>query len=101
MDNWKNIKELIEYPSSGILSKEISKTGKFNATLFIMAKGADLSEHTSTREGIIQVVEGKGVFTLEGKDIEMIPGVFIHMKSNAIHAIKAEKNTAFVLILFS
>lgn len=101
MNNYKSIKEMIEYPSDGILSKEILKTEKFDSTLFIMAKGADLSEHTSTREGIVHVIEGEGVFILEGEEIAMAPGVFIRMKENAIHAIKAEKNTAFVLILFN
>lgn len=101
MNNWKNTKAMIEYPSSGILSKEIYKTEKFDATLFIMAKKSELSEHTSTREGIVYVLEGRGIFVLEGENIEMIPGVFIHMKSNAVHSLKAEENTAFVLILFN
>lgn len=101
MGNWENIKAMIEYPSSGILSKEILKTEKFDSTLFIMAKGAELSEHTSTRHGIIYVTEGKGTFVLEGEAIKMSPGVFIHMKSNAIHSLSAEENTAFVLILFN
>ncbi len=101
MNNYKNIKEMIEYPSSGILSKEILKTEQFDSTLFIMAKGANLSEHTSTREGIVHVLEGKGIFTLEGDEIEMNPGVFINMKRKAVHALKAEENTTFVLILFS
>ena len=51
--NWMSIKELIEYPKSGILSKELSKTAKSNITLFCMAKGTELSEHTSTKEGFI------------------------------------------------
>ena len=51
--NWLGIKELIEYPKSGILSKELAKTAKNNITLFCMAKGTELSEHTSTKEGFI------------------------------------------------
>lgn len=101
MQSWKNIQELIEYPSSGILSKEITKTEKFDASLFIMAAGANLSEHTSTRAGIVHVVEGNGTFILEGEEIEMKPGVFIPMKNNAVHALRAQENTAFVLILFN
>ena len=101
MNNWKNIKEMIEYPTSGILSKDILKNKEFDSTLFMMAKDAKLSEHTSTREGIVHILEGSGLFILEGKEIDMIPGIFIHMKKNAIHALKAAKNTTFVLILFN
>ncbi len=95
----KNIKELIEYPQEGILSKEIIKDEKQNITLFCMAKDTEIDEHTSTRTGFVYVVEGNGIFNLEGKDIKMLPGVFIYMKENAVHSLKAEENTSFILSL--
>ncbi len=94
----KNIKELIEYPREGVLSKEIIK-GRLNTTLFCMAKQTEISEHTSTKQGIVYVIEGDGIFNLEGKDIEMKPGVLIQMKENAVHSLKAIENTSFILIL--
>ncbi len=95
-----NIKELIEYPDNGIISKTLIKEDGLNVSLFSMAKGTDMSEHTSTRKAIVHVVEGKGIFNLEGKDIKMEPGVLIYMKENAVHSLKAEENTTFVLSLF-
>ena len=95
----KNIKELIEYPREGVLSKDIFKNNKLNCTLFCMTAKTEISEHTSTKQGIIYVLEGKGIFNLQGKDISMKKGVFIYMKENAVHSLKAEKNTAFLLIL--
>jgi len=95
----KQINELIEYPSEGVLSKVIDKTDKLNITLFCMTAGTDISEHTSTKQGFVYVVEGKGTFNLEGEDIEMVPGVFIYMKENAVHSLKAEENTTFILNL--
>jgi nitric oxide dioxygenase len=94
----KNILELIEYPEEGILSKEIVK-GKMNVTLFCMAKGTEMTEHTSTKQGTIYVVEGDGVFKLSGKDIQMKPGVIIYMKENEVHSIKSHENTSFILTL--
>jgi|SRR3989338_2966919 len=94
----KNIKELIEYPKEGVLSKVISKE-KQNVTLFCMAKGTDISEHTSTKQGFVYVIEGRGIFRLEGRDIEMQEGVLIFMKENAKHSLKAEDNTSFLLAL--
>jgi len=95
----KNIKQLIEYPKEGILSKEIIKTGKAEATLFCMASGTKISEHTSTKPGFVYVIEGNGIFNLEGKEIKMTEGVFIFMNENAVHSLKANENTAFMLIL--
>ncbi len=96
----KDIKKLIEYPSEGILSKKIIDNEKTDATLFCMCSGARISEHTSTRPGIVYIIEGKGVFNLEGKDIKMQKNVFIFMKENSVHSLKANKNTSFLLILF-
>ena len=95
----KNLNEMVEYPEQGILSKELIKTDKQEATLFCMAKGTAMSEHTSTREAIVYVLEEKGTFTLEEEEIPMIPGAYILMKKNAIHSLRSEENTTFVLSL--
>jgi len=93
----KNINEMIEYPEKGILSK--AKTNKLNIALFCMAKDTEISEHTSTKQGFVYILEGKGIFNLKGKDFIMEPGVFIFMKESDVHALKAEENTAFLLTL--
>ena len=98
-ENWKNAKELISYSKGGITSKTIFKTKAMDAALFCMWKGTELSEHTSAREGLVIVLEGKGIFNLKGKDFIMEPGVFIFMKESDVHALKAEENTAFLLTL--
>lgn len=96
----KDIKEMIEYPREGILSKEISKDDKLDMGLFCMAAGTVMSDHTSVRPAFVHVVEGDGVFNLEGEDIEMKAGVVIVMKAGAVHNLKAISNVAFVLGLY-
>lgn len=95
----KEIKQLIEYPTEGIISKKVIKTDKADVSLFCMAKGTEISNHTSTQQGFVHVIEGKGIFNLEGKDIEMKENAFIYMKENAVHSLKAEENVSFLLIL--
>jgi len=95
----KNILKMIEYPKQGVLSKEIFKKGKMDCTLFCMASGTEISEHTSTKQGMVYVIDGQGIFNLEGEDIEMKVGVFIYMKENAVHSLKANENISFLLIL--
>ena len=96
---FKEIKKLIEYPKEGILSKEIVRSDRLDVSLFCMAKGTEVSEHTSTKQGYVHVIEGNGEFNLEGKDIKMEAGVFIFMKENAVHSLKAKENTTFILSL--
>lgn len=94
-----NIKGLIQYSESGVLSKVLFKSGKMDTTLFCMSKGTEIDDHTSTRQGIVYVLEGSGVFNLKGKKIKMESGVIIHMDKNAVHSLKAKENTSFILIL--
>ena len=94
------INKIIEYPKQGIISKQIEDFGeKLEATLFCMAKGTKIGKHTSTREGIVYILEGNGIFNLQGKDIKMEKGVLISMKKNAVHSLSAKENTSFLLIL--
>ncbi len=92
-----NLKDKIDYSEGGVLSKAISKTEKNNLTLFSMAAGTDITEHTSTKSGFVYVIEGNGVFVLEGEEIEMKEGILIFMDANAKHSLKAVENTSFLL----
>jgi quercetin dioxygenase-like cupin family protein len=93
------LKDKIEYAETGILSKVLLKTSCCQYTLFCLATGTDIAEHTSTRNAVVQVIEGQGMLTLEGQDITLEPGVFVFMPANAPHALKAEDNLAFLLTL--
>lgn len=95
----EKINKLIEYPQKGILSKIVIKNDKFNITLFCMAKGTEISEHTSTKPGFVYVIEGNGLFKLGKEKIVMESGTFIYMKENTIHSLKADENTSFILVL--
>ena len=93
------LQDLIEYPTSGILSKVLLRDKNSQYSLFCLAAGTEIDEHTSTRNAVITVVEGTGNLNLEGKDIALAPGVFIFMPANAPHALQAQENLAFVLVL--
>ena len=102
MENtWQNLYKEIEYPKNGVLSKIIIKSDNIDSTLFCLASKTEISEHTSTKNGLVLVLEGEGLFNLKGKDITMKPGVLIYMKKNAEHSLKAIKNTSFLLVLFN
>ena len=93
------LQDLIEYPTSGILSKVLLKDNNSQYSLFCLAAGTEIEERTSTRNAFITVVEGTGNLNLEGKDIALAPGVFVFMPANAPHAVQAQDNLGFVLAL--
>ena len=95
----RDIKGMIEYPEEGINSKDIVRSERMRATLFCMSRGTELSEHSTPKEALIYVVDGHGIFNLNGKEIEMKPGKIIHMRGNEVHSVKANENLCFLLVL--
>ncbi|MGM3306129.1 cupin domain-containing protein [Anabaena sp. WFMT] len=93
------LQEQIEYPSSGVLSKVLVKDTACQYTLFCLAANTEISEHTSTRNATVNVLEGGGLLTLSGEEIKLEPGVFVFMPANAPHALQAESNLSFLLTL--
>lgn len=94
-----NLRDLIEYPSSGILSKVLLKDSNCQYSLFSLAAGTEIGEHTSSRNAVVTVVEGTGNLNLSGSDIALTPGVFIFMPAHAPHAVQAQENLTFTLTL--
>ena len=95
----KDLNELMQFPKEGIFSTVLAKSDKYNYTLMCLAAGTDIDEHTSTRDGVVQVLKGKGTFTLFDKEIKMEPGVFIFMPADATHKLKADEDLAILLLL--
>jgi quercetin dioxygenase-like cupin family protein len=91
--------EHLEYPESGVLSKILFKDAACQYSLFCLASGTEISEHTATRNAIVQVLAGSGILTLNGKDIPLEPRVLVFMPANAPHALQATANLAFLLML--
>jgi len=94
-----NLYDMMEFPKEGVFSKVLVKGEYSNHTLMCLAKGTDISEHTSTREGAVTVLKGKGIFVLKGKRIRMAPGVFIYMSKGAPHSLSASEDLAILLSL--
>jgi quercetin dioxygenase-like cupin family protein len=94
-----DLKKAVKFTKGAITSKVLNRGGRIEATLFCMARGTAMSEHTSSREAHILVLKGKGVFNLAGRPLKMVPGIHITMKPGTKHALKASGNVAFLLLL--
>ncbi|MBT3298254.1 cupin domain-containing protein [archaeon] len=98
-NKWEDVSEMIDYSKGGIISKVIEKNDISDVTLFCMSKETEISTHTSTKAGYVYVVEGNGIFNLEGEEIHIKPGILIFMSANAKHSLSAKEDTSFILIL--
>ena len=64
-----------------------------------MSKNSKMDEHTSTKRGTVEILEGKLNFILDKQKFIMNPGTILFMDKNAIHSLKANKKTSFILTL--
>jgi len=98
--NYNNdLKNLIAYPETGIISKIFVKDIHTQQNLFCLAAETTLEEHTSAKNATVIVLEGEGTLTLNQEKIELKQGVVVYMPAHAPHALEAKTNLAFWLIL--
>ena len=91
--------DIIEYPQTGVKSKILLEDGNCRYMLMLLGAGMQIAEHTNPRNATVNVIEGQGILTLEGKELILEAGVFIFLPATAHHAITAEINLAFLLTL--
>jgi len=89
----------VDYADGAIVSKTILKKQSGNISLFALAKGEALSEHTAPFDALIHVVDGRGEIIIGGKPFILETGQSIIMPANVPHAVKAVEKFKMVLTM--
>jgi quercetin dioxygenase-like cupin family protein len=89
----------IEVPRNGILSRTVHDDERLTLTLFGFDTGHELTEHTSSRAAVIEVIDGTADITLDGETIAAGPGAWISMPPGMRHAIVATTPLVMALTL--
>jgi quercetin dioxygenase-like cupin family protein len=91
-----NLHELADYTKPGVTRKALVKNEQNSFSLLCLTAGTKMPEHTAPRPISVTVIEGRGVLTLEGREITLQPGVFVYIPANTPHALHALDNLAFL-----
>ena len=67
--------------------------------LFAFAPGQELTEHTSTREALIHVLDGRGEITLGSETVEAGAGTLIRMAPKLPHSVHAHSPLRMLLYM--
>jgi quercetin dioxygenase-like cupin family protein len=89
-----------QFAPNGIVSRTLLNEDGLRLTLFGFAEGQELTEHTSTRQALIQILSGECEFSLAGQPHQLKAGDFLYMPPNLAHAVKATKQFSMLLTLF-
>ncbi len=93
------LKEHIQYSPRSIVSKTLKENPAGTITLFAFDSGQGLSEHSAPFDAVVQVIEGEGIFIVEGKEHNLKAGELIIMPANVPHAVKAGRKFKMLLTM--
>lgn len=82
-----------------VVSKVVYRDATMDVTVFGFDAGEGLSEHTATRPAVVQVLSGRLGVTVDGEDVSIAPGAWLHMSPGAPHALVAEEPTIMLLTM--
>ena len=82
-------RRLVEYQQGAIVSRTIVDKPTGTVTLFAFDQGQALSEHTAPFDALVQVLDGEGEFTIEGKPFRLAAGQALIMPAHKPHAVTA------------
>ena len=87
------------YTPGGIASRTLLQTPGVRVVWMGLDAGQELTEHTTPKRALVQILEGTGEFQL-GPDWQRLgPGDLVHLTPGLPHAVRAFSRMAFLLIL--
>lgn len=89
----------VDVPRDGILSRTIHTEGSLTLTLFGFDAGQELTEHTSSRAAIIEILDGEAEVVLDGDTHLLSTGAWVMMPAGMRHAIRATTPMRMALTL--
>jgi quercetin dioxygenase-like cupin family protein len=94
-----NLAGLADYMPDTIISRTLVKNGAGTITLFAFGKGQSLSTHSAPFDAFVQVLDGEGVITIDGKNHAVKAGEILIMPANIPHSVQAEQNFKMLLVM--
>ena len=96
----EDLAELVgEVPEGSIVSRLLHHDEHVKVTLFGFAPGQELTEHTSSKPAIMQVLAGAGSFGFGADVHEVGPGSWAHMAPSVPHTVTARTRLVFLLTM--
>lgn len=80
-----------------VVSKTLAQNDAVSVTLFAFSKDEEISTHSSKGDAMVLVLEGKGRFTIDGKEHFVSAGQSIIMPAGKPHAVFAAEDFKMLL----
>ena len=82
-----------------VVSKTLAQNKAVSVTLFAFDKGEEISTHDSDGDAMVTVLEGKGLFTVDGQEHFVEAGEVLIMPAKKPHAVYAAEAFKMLLVV--
>lgn len=79
----------VQYLKGQVVSKTLSQNPAVSVTLFAFAEGEEISTHESKGDAMAFVLDGTGMFVIDGVENRLSKGQAIVMPANHPHSVSA------------
>lgn len=93
------IKDQVEYQEGQVVSKTLVQNELVSVTIFSFDKDEEISTHAAGGDALVTVLEGKGKFTIGGKEHILKEGESIIMPKDIPHAVYGEEKFKMLLVV--
>lgn len=91
--------DLVDYQEETIVSRSLIDKTAGTVTVFAFDAKQRLSTHSAPFDALVEVIDGKGIFTVESQVFELKSGEQIIMPANKPHSVEAVEKFKMVLIM--
>ena len=93
------LKNMVEYQEGQVVSKTLVQNELVSVTIFSFDKGEEISTHAAGGDAMVTVLEGKGKFTIGGKEYILEAGQTIIMPKDIPHSVFGEDKFKMILVV--
>lgn len=93
------LKEQITCRQGEVVSKTLAQNDAVSVTLFAFDAGEEISTHESTGDAFVTVLEGTGIFTVDGVEHTVSAGQSLLMPAKKPHSVRGDEAFKWMLVV--
>ncbi len=93
-----NVLDITTKPFKGLTVEKLLKNENCEAIMISIEAGSSLPKHSTAKEALLLMHSGEAVYTMQGEDTVLTPGVTFKIPTDIEHAIVAKKDSIVFVI---
>ncbi|MFZ2537873.1 MAG: cupin domain-containing protein [Oscillospiraceae bacterium] len=94
-----SLAQQVEIMQGQVVSKTLAQNKAISITVFAFDKDEEISSHDSTGDAMVTILEGSGIFTVDGKEYVLNQGETLVMPAQKPHSVFAKEAFKMLLIV--